>query len=208
MEGQLTWERWHRVDRGIEMATEATLEAGVEPEYVGGVVVPANLPENMIYRARRKPLKLLGKVFQEVTLGETSDRHYQPRVGSEPELEAEVRRLTLKKGVKNARWYRLVFYKRPISKSVRVRAWCGRFGAEERGPFGFDTKGSSNLYYQPLSYPGKSGRFEPLFIKVAEDGEAPYYLKVEAHDEDGDVVVVAVSRVEAEVVPAFLREQN
>lgn len=206
MEGPLVWERWHRIDRNVEVALEATLWAGKEPEYVDGVVVPADLPENMIHYARQKPMKLLGKIIEEVKLGETSDRHYQLRVGTEADLVAETRRVALRRGVKNARFYRLVFYKRPVSKRVKVLAACGRFGVEEKGPFGFDTKGSSNSDYQPLSYPGKDGGFNPLFIKVAEYGEAPYYLKIEARDDDDGDVVVEAKKVDPEEVPAFLRD--
>ena len=47
-----------------------------------------------------------------------------------------------------------------------------------------------------------------MFIKVSDAGLAlPYYLKVEAHDEDGGVVFVEVSKVDSRAVPAFLREQ-
>ena len=207
---KLTMEKWHRIDENLKLALEATLKAGATPEYTEdfkgfiGMCPPEDF-EKMIHRARSGVRdSILGKQPYQ----ETSDKYYAPRLGPEAFLGQALRKVSfLRHIVKNddLLWWKLVFYKRSKNKHFGAVMWCGRTGEDK--VFGFDAEGGENPpKYLPLAYPGKTGKFEPFFIRVMEYGRhAPYYLKVEAHDEGNGVVVVEVSLVSILKVPAFLR---
>lgn len=214
---ELVWKRWHPMDYSLQVALETTLLAGTAAEYVDGVETPmVDLEkEKMIYRTREQEAESkLGSILaaamgSEVSNKETKDRHYHPRVGFAANLQSATRRVSFKVHLKNelrgSESYRRLHLRRHTSGGrTPARMWCGRAGEKEA--FGFNTEGSKSEVYLPLAYPGKSGRFEPLFIKVMDPGmNAPYYLKVEAHDEADGVVAVEASLVSVLKVPAFLR---
>lgn len=197
MKGQrLTWKKWHPVDEALQVALETTLPAGANPQWREDVdMPPVDLEkEDMIYRAK------------EVRDGirETVDRHYHPRAGSFPDLESSVRRASFKVHLTNGLFKRITLRRHASRGETAPRMWCGRIG--EGKTFGFNAEGSKTPFYLPLAYPGKTDKFEPLFIKVEEYGETPYFLKVDARDEIDCVVVVEAKLISIREVPAFLRD--
>ncbi len=211
MEGRenvLTWQKWEDGDDGgLQVALETTLPAGAEPEYIDYPVVDhiddeqrtvslgraialgiVEIPNEMIHRAKGL---------------ETVDRHNHPRIGPVADLRKPVRQVAFKVHVKNGLFKRIALRRHADRGERPAEMWCGR--ASETEVFGFNTQGSKNPFFVTLAYPGKTGVFEPLFIKVVEYGEAPYFLKVEANDADGGIVVVEVSSVSILKAPAFLR---
>ena len=206
MEGRdkvLTWRKWHAVDDGgLQVALETTLPAGAEPEYAGGLDFPPDedLEEcDMIYRAKA----VLSRIGGVPDSKETVDRHYHPRIGPVADLRKPVRKVAFKVHIKNGLFKRIALRRHADHGERPAEMWCGR--ASEKEAFGFNTQGSKNQFFVTLAYPGLKQEFEPLFIKVAEYGEVPYFLKVEAHDEADGVVVVEVSLISILRAPAFLR---
>lgn len=209
---KLTLEKWHRVDEHLKVALEATLKANATPEYAEdfkgfiGMGPPEDF-EKMVHKAKSG---VRDSILGPQSYQETSDKYYAPRVGPEPYLGQALRKVSfLKHIVKNdgLLWWKICFYKHSQGKRSGASLFCGRDG--ESKPFGFDAEQANvdgkRPKHLPLAYPGKTGVFEPLFIKVVEYDEAPYYLKVDAHDADGGIVVVEVSLVSVLKVPAFLR---
>jgi len=222
MEGRdtvLRWRKWHAVDNGgLQVASETTLPAGAEPEYIDYLVVDhgddkqrtlplgraialgiVEMPDEMIYRAKVVRSRIGGVPDSK----ETVDRHYHPRVGSFPDLQKAVRKIAFKVHIKNGLFKRVALRRHADRGERPAEMCCGR--ASETEAFGFNTRGSKNLFFVTLAYPGKTPVFEPLFVKVVEYGKVPYFLKVEAHDEADGVVVVEVSLVSILKAPAFLR---
>lgn len=202
----LTWEKFHWMDENLKIALEATLKAGAVPKYAESFkeflgIVPPDVFKKMIHPAKSGVRdSILGpQLYQE-----TSDKYYAPRLGPEAFLGQALRKVSfIRHIVKNddLLWWKLCFYKRSQNKHSHASMWCGRMGEDK--VFGFNAE-DKNPQYLPLAYPGKTGKFEPLFIKVMEYGRhAPYYLKVEAHDE-GDAVVVETLVVSVMDVPQFL----
>lgn len=222
MEGRdkvLTWQKWHEVDDGgLQVALETTLPAGAVPEYVDLPVVDhlddeqrtvslgeaivfgiVEMPDNMIYRAKTVQSRIGGMPDGK----ETVDRHYHPRIGPVADLRKPVRKIAFKVHITNGLFKRLALRRHADRGERPAEMWCGRASEEEA--FGFNTRGSKNLFFVTLAYPGKTPEFEPVFIKVAEYGEVPYFLKVDARDADGGIVVVEVSLVSILKAPVFLR---
>ncbi|OGF62884.1 hypothetical protein A2926_01325 [Candidatus Giovannonibacteria bacterium RIFCSPLOWO2_01_FULL_44_40] len=219
---ELNWKRWVRVDDHLRIALETTLPAGVMPEYVDVVEVPsvAELEaDKMIYRAKEAVEKKFNPLVIKTDADggkETVDRHYHPSIGDFPNLRSAVRRVAfkvhIKKGDKpeNGLFKRLCLHRHRGGHKFAANMLCGRAKElkqeNQDRVFGFNSDRSSNVDYLSLSYPGEDGKFEPLFIKAMDPGmNAPYYLKIEAHDEADGVVVVEVSLVSILKVPAFLR---
>ena len=206
----LTWEKFHWVDENLKVALQATLKAGAVPEYAENVkeflgIVPPDVFEKMIHRAKSG---VRDSILGPQPYQETSDQYCAPMLGPEAFLGQALRKVSfLRHIVKNddVLWWKLVFYKRSQNKHSCAVMWCGRTGEDK--VFGFNAEGGENPpKYLPLAYPGKTGKFEPLFIRVMEYGRhAPYYLKVEAHDEADGVVVVETRVVSVMEVPQFLR---
>ena len=201
MEGQLAWRKWHPIADGLQVALETTLPAGAIAEYKGSVLGIMEMPDNMIYRAKSMPSRIAGQPDSK----ETVDRHYHPRIGSFPDLQSSVRKITFKVHIKNGLFKRISFRRHVGELGTSKMMWCGR--KSESNAFGFSTKGSRNPHFVTLAYPGKTPEFEHLFIKVSEPREPmPYYLKVEVRDE-GENVIVTVTEVEKKNVPLFLTKE-
>ena len=211
MEGRekvLTWRKWHEVDDGgLWVALDTTLSAGAEAEY-GDFAVEDPCDD----KGRTLPLgraielwviQMPNEMIYHAEAMETVDRHYHPRVGPVADLQKSIRKVAFKVHITNGLFKRISLRRHADRGERPAEMWCGR--ASEKEAFGFNTRGSKNQFFVTLAYPGRKLEFEPLFIKVAEDGEIPYFLKVEAHDADGGIVVVEVSLVSILKAPVCLR---
>ena len=197
------------VDPFLKVGLEATLARGALPQYTEGMKdflerVPPEAEDwkKMIHRAKSG---VRGSILGPQPYQETKDKYYSPLVGPEAFLGQSLRKVSFLRHITNVDWWKLSFERRSQEKrSPAPWMCCGRDGEKEA--FGFNAeKDEKKSHYLSLAYPGKTGVFEPLFIKVVEYGEAPYFLKVDAHDADGGIVVVEVSLVSILKVPVFLR---
>lgn len=213
----LFWRKWHRVDANLLVALETTLPAGKAPDYV--LTSPADLPEKMVHLSKELagPIARVLKAAGVSVSRETVDRYYHPRVGGPADLTAEKGSVSFKVHVHSGLFKRIVL-RRKGEDGPAPAMRCGR--AKELDPknqdkvFGFNSSRSNSDFYLHLSYPGEDGKFEPVFVKVADYREGVYYLKVSASGGVGgvecedDVVVVEVEVVSSSAVPAFLRGHN
>ena len=196
------------VDPVLKVGLEATLPINAQPKYTEVMkgflctVVPPEDWKNMIHRAKSG---VRDSILGPQPYQETKDKYYSPLVGPEALLGQSLRKVSFLRHITNADWWKLSFERRSQEKrSPTPWMCCGRDGEKEA--FGFNAeKNEKKSHYLSLAYPGKTGVFEPLFIKVVEYGEVPYFLKVEAHDADGGIVVVEVSKVSILKAPVFLR---
>ncbi|MBI2020950.1 hypothetical protein HYS99_00365 [Candidatus Giovannonibacteria bacterium] len=219
------WEKWSPLAVALQVGLESTLPAGTAAEFLGSVPPVEELEKTeMIYRAREPKKGVLGLEI-EAAMGqvskETVDRHYHPRVKC-ADFNRPIRTVVFDRHITGALFERLCLRRHGERKAPPPRMWCGRFGEED--VFGFNAKRSKNPHYVTLAYPGLTPDFVPLYIKVMESGlNAPYYLRVDVHDEPGkkkirvgkageersvsERIVVEVRQVNSKDVPAFLREQ-
>ena len=91
---------------------------------------------------------------------------------------------------------------------------CGRTGPDERSPFGFsmreavrEKKGWATETLQPLAYPGKNGKFNPVFVKMML-GEYDRNIIIEAEDAENGNVMVRIHEVANGDVPPHLRRME
>ncbi|OGN27463.1 MAG: hypothetical protein A2758_00050 [Candidatus Zambryskibacteria bacterium RIFCSPHIGHO2_01_FULL_49_18] len=220
----LVWRKWHQLHDRLRVALDSTLPVGDLPNYGDFQVEDPiddegrSLPfayalemglvemEDMIYDGKSRERQWEKKNYQlNARFGtkfrdmETVDRHYHPRVGfakgkvffkvhiikTNPEDKMPFKRITL--------------WKRGIDRDFHTSMRCGRAGEEK--PFGFE-----GTAYLPLAYPGKTGVFEPLLVRVSEyNNSVPFYIKITAHDEPDNIVVVEAKEVDPNEAPLFLR---
>ncbi|MDP3726366.1 MAG: hypothetical protein Q8R36_04180 [bacterium] len=91
---------------------------------------------------------------------------------------------------------------------------CGRTGPEELFAFGFSIhkrvarkQGWANEGFQPVAFPGKTGVFNPLFIKMALGGEYRG-LVVEARDLENMDVLVTIREVFNDSLPPHVQREE
>ncbi|MCX6813344.1 MAG: hypothetical protein NTV77_02610 [Candidatus Azambacteria bacterium] len=83
---------------------------------------------------------------------------------------------------------RLVFFRKAYPQKPRPWVVAARHGEVEH--FGFDSWNSKDQKYLSLAYPGVSGEFAPVYVKIQDGKEDGFvYLEVWAWSEDGKVVV-------------------
>ncbi len=73
-------------------------------------------------------------------------------------------------------------------------ATCGRFGEGET--FGFEkcrpnSVGYRGYDYMSLAFPGITGRFTSLYVKVKPRDAASFYAKISAEEKEGKIIVTA-----------------
>ncbi|MDP2945926.1 MAG: hypothetical protein Q8N61_00525 [bacterium] len=101
---------------------------------------------------------------------------------------------------------RLVFT-RKFNPTQKPRCWTVAARHGEVSHFGFDSWNSKDQRYLSLAYPGISGQFIPVYVKIQNGKEGFVYLEVWAWEEDGEVVIQA-RRVENADVPESLISTN
>jgi hypothetical protein len=102
---------------------------------------------------------------------------------------------------------RLVFARKIKNPTQKPRCWIVAARHGEVTHFGFDSWNSKDQRYLSLAYPGISGQFIPVYVKIQNGKEDFVYLEVWACDEDGDEdgkVVVQARRVVNADVPESL----
>lgn len=216
MEGRnLNWnDKWHQLfhrpgeDSVLRVSLSSAVPAGTAPLFADDVEVPKDLPDDMVYdrKAREKKwLKHTGSLKNRLTLtfrdSETLDRYHHPRVWHSTVSVAFKVHILKKNPEDKVPFKTITLWKRGLFKDEHCVLRCGRHG--ETKPFGFE---DASRPYLPLAFPGKTGKFEDLFIRVSEyRNRVPYFLKVSVTEEYGNIVVVTAKVVDSGEVPAFLK---
>jgi hypothetical protein len=73
-------------------------------------------------------------------------------------------------------------------------AVCGRFGESE--PFGFEKCRPNSVNYRgydylSLAFPGITGIFTSLYVKIRPRDTTPLYAKISAEEKEGQIIVTA-----------------
>lgn len=213
MEGQTNWKKWHQLTDALRISLNSTVPTGTIP-ICADIEVPENLDEEMIYRAKKVESKLSPAIAAQFGLKaaggqETVDRHYHPRVGFEKgKVTFKVHIMKVNPEDKMP-FKGITLWKRGVDRDVHAMLKCGRAG--ESRAFGFNAgnnNGKTNAYVT-LAYPGLTGKFEPLFVKVSEiTGREldSFFLKITAEDGPDNTVVVEAKEVDSREVPVFLQK--
>jgi len=102
---------------------------------------------------------------------------------------------------------RLVFARKFEHSTQKSRCWMVAARHGEVSHFGFDSWNSKDQKYLSLAYPGVSGEFVPVFVKIQEQNngrkEGVIYLEIWAWGEKSQVVVQG-RRVDKEETPELL----
>ncbi len=205
---RLVWRKWHQLHDVLRVSLNSTVPVGVAPTFTD-VKAPAAMDEDMVYNRasrERKWLKRNGQLSTRLGLKfrdtDTVDRYHHPRVGFEKGKVSFKVHIVKTNPEDKIPFKQITLWKRGVFKDAHCVLRCGRL--DESKPFGFE---NPERPYLPLAYPGKSGTFEPLYIRVSEYNErVPFFLKVTVHNGEDNVVVVEATKVDSSVVPLFLKK--
>lgn len=203
---RLFWKKWHQLHEVFRVSLDSTVPAGEIPTF--NLAVPDNLSEEMVYRAKKVESKFNPAIAAKLGLKaggqETVDRHYHPRVGFENGKVSFKVHIVKVNPEDKMPFKRITLWNRAFERTDHASLKCGR--ASEVKAFGFEP---NKPPYVTLAFPGLTGTFEPLFVRVSEYTGREldnYFLKVTARDEPDNIVVVECSEVDAKEVPIFLKK--
>lgn len=225
----LIWRKWHQLTDVLRVSLNSTVPAGVTPCYGDFQVLDTaddegrslpfayalelgvvDMDSKMIHRAITRQIEsrinpaIAARFGLKSNDKETVDRHYHPRILGSVKGKVSFKVHIVKVKPEDKMPFKQVgFWKRGVDHDVRASLKCGR--ASEGKAFGFEP---NKPPYVNLAYPGKSGVFEPLFVKVSEvTGREldTYFIKITAVDGPDNTVVVEAKEVDSKEAPAFLK---
>lgn len=105
-----------------------------------------------------------------------------------------------------AKYVKLVFKRRKNAETKLPHTWMSCARANENVAFGFSLEEERDIYHVYLAYPGISGSFEPLYVKIQKPEQNGFaYYRITAEDAGAhDDILIQLRGVDEEGVPHTL----